>query len=142
METINEKFIILSNGFDETIDITQKIRTVVSNCKAKTGLVTITSPNPTVSFLKIDTSKGLTTDIKNILSSIIPVHKIYEYDNNSLEGNAFSHLKALIMGNSLTICINEGFLELAQECAVALIDFNNKSSQTAINITVVFEKEK
>lgn len=142
MDILNEKFTILSNGFDDTVDITQKIKTIVSNSGAYDGLITITSSYPTVSFIRLESTNGLATDIKNILSSIVPVHKIYEHDNNWHDGNAFSHLKAMLMGNSITLSISGGFIDLAPECIIAMIDFNNKSGQIPINTTLIYEKPK
>jgi len=142
MEILNEKFIILSKGFDDTVDITQKIKTIVANSKAKDGLITVTSTSPTVSFLKIENTKGLLTDIKNIVSSIVPVHKVYEHDNNWHDGNAFSHLKSMLMGNSTSIALINGDIQLPADCSVALIDFNNKSGQIQVVVTIAFNKEE
>ena len=142
MDILNEKFTIVSNGFDDTVDITQKIKTIVSNSGAQEGLITITSSYPTVSFVRLENTKGLATDIKNILSTIVPVHKIYEHDNNWHDGNAFSHLKAMLLGNSITLNITDGFIDLSPDCIVAMIDFNNKSGQVPISATLMYEKPK
>ena len=141
MDILNEKFKIISSGFDDSIDITQKIKTIVSNSGAKDGLVTISSSYTTVSFLRVENTKGPISDIKNILSSIIPVHKIYEHDNNWHEGNAFSHLKAMFLGNSITFGIIDKNIDLKPECAIVLIDFNNKSGQIPVNATIIFDKK-
>ena len=141
MTIINEKFTILSKGFDETVDITPKIKTLVSNSKAREGLVVISSTQPTVSFLRVENTKGLVSDIRNLLSSIIPVHKVYEHDNNWYDGNAFSHLKTMLMGNSITFAISDGSLELSSDCSIAMIDFNNKVGQIPINVTIIYEKD-
>ena len=142
MDIKNEKFTILSKGFDDAIDITQKVKTVVSNSNATEGLVTISSSYPTVSFLRIENTKGLLTDIKNILSSIVPVHKVYEHDNNWYDGNAFSHLKSMLLGNSITFCIINGTLELGLDCSIAMVDFNNKSGQVPINVTIIYKTQE
>lgn len=140
MKIINEKFTILSGGFDDTVDITQKIKTVVSNSKTSNGLAVISSPYPTISFLRIENTKGLVEDIKNLLASIVPIHKVYEHDNNWHDGNAFSHLKAMLMGNSIVLTISGGDIELNKECSVAAIDFNNKIGQVPIMITVISDE--
>ena len=142
MKVTNEKFIVLSRGFDDAIDITQKVKTIVSNSNAKEGLVTITSPSPTVSFLRLENTKGLAEDIKNILSSIIPVHKVYEHDNSWYEGNAYSHLKAMLMGSSITFSIINGDIELNRECAIVMIDFNNKIGQIPIVVTIISDEKE
>ena len=141
MAITNEKFTILSKGFDETVDITQKIKTLISNTKAKEGLVVISSTKPTVSFLRLENTKGLATDIRNLLSSIIPVHKVYEHDNNWYDGNAFSHLKAMLMGNSISFAITNGTVELSSDCSIVMIDFNNKAGQIPVDVTIIYEKE-
>lgn len=142
MGVTSEKFIIQSSGFDDAIDITQKIKTIVSNSNPNDGVVIVTSPLPTVSFLRIENTRGLIADIKNILSSIVPVHKIYEHDNNWHDANAFSHLKAMLLNNSLTLAIHNSTLELPVECSVVLIDFNNKMGQIPVVATVISSDKK
>lgn len=142
MAVKSEKFIIQSKGFDDTIDITQKIKTIVSNSNAKDGIVVITSSLPTVSLLRLENTKGLATDVKNILASIVPVHKIYEHDNNWYDANAFSHLKSVFLGNSLTISILNSMLELPLECSIVLVDFNNKIGQVPVVVTVISSDDK
>ena len=139
MDIVNEKFTVFSRGFDDAIDVTQRIKTIVSNSNAFEGLVTISSTLPTVSFLRFENTKGLITDIKNLLSSFVPVHKVYEHDNNWHDGNAYSHLKAMLMGNSISFVITKGTMELPFECSIVMIDFNNKSGEIPINVTVMFK---
>ena len=142
MKIKNEKFIIQTKGFDDIIDITQRVKTIIDFVGINDGLVTVSTSLPTVSVIRIENTPGLAADIKNLYNNLAPVNRIYEHDNAWYDGNAYSHLKASFLGGSVTLPIIRGSIELPQSCAISIIDFNNRPQSVSVVVSVLFNEDK
>lgn len=138
MSVVNEKFSITTNGFDDLVDITQKIRNIVLNSKPNDAIVNIFVNSSGASILLLETEPGLTFDLEKLLENLVPINKIYKHDNIWHEGNAHAHLKSSLIGNSITIPVISGNIELNQYQQIVLIDFDNKPRVREIIVSVVF----
>lgn len=138
MPVVNEKFSITTNGFDDLVDITQKIRNIVLNSKPNDAIINIFVNSSGASILLLETEPGLTFDLEKLLENLVPINKIYKHDNIWHEGNAHAHLKSSLIGNSITIPVISGNIELNQYQQIVLIDFDNKPRVREIIVSVVF----
>lgn len=138
MGTKIEKIIIPTHGFDEIIDITGKINNIVSSCESKNGIVNISVLGGCASVVNLEMEPALTLDLTKVLEAIIPINKIYQHDNIWHDGNANAHLKSALLGNSLTLPIIDSKIELGNFGRIILIDFDNKSSNKEIIVSVVY----
>ena len=132
-----EKFAISSRGFDDLIDITSKVQGIVSSMNIKMGMINLVVDSPCTSLTTLEIEKGLSSDLLNILESIVPLNKVYNYDEMWHEGNAHAHLKAAIIGNSITLPIIDGLIQLAKYQKIILIDFDNKTASKQITLSVL-----
>lgn len=137
MTTKIEKFYISSNGFNDLIDITSKIEHVILNTEEKNALVNIYTPSSTASIMIIENEPGLAFDITNFLEQIIPINKIYQHDNVWHDGNAYAHIRASILNNSITLPLIDSKLSLSTYQQIVLLDLDNKSSNREIIVTVI-----
>lgn len=138
MGTKVEKIIIPTHGYDEIIDITDKINNTVSSCESKNGIVNINALGGCASLVKLEMEPGLTFDLAKILENIIPINKIYQHDNVWHDGNANAHLKSALLGNSLTLPMIDNKIELGNFGRIIFIDFDNKSSNKEIIVSIVY----
>ena len=138
MTVITEKFTIQTNGFDDLIDITNKIANFVSLSNIKDGVLTVSVVGGCASVVTFEEEPGLSFDIARLLDAIVPINKIYQHDVSWHEGNAHAHLKAIMLGNSKTFSIKENRLQIAEFQKIALIDFDNKHSLRQLIVSVVY----
>ncbi len=94
---------------EEFIDITQKIieaiNEQINSLNIKEGIAVVYVPHTTAGCLiNENADPSVKKDIIEFLNSYIPQNKKYHH----LEGNADSHIKASLVGNSLFIIISEG----------------------------------
>ena len=61
-----------------------------------------------------------------------------QHDNIWHEGNAYSHLRASILGNDITLPVSDGKVMLDELRKIILIDFDNKSANRNIVVTVIY----
>lgn len=137
MTTYFEKINILSKGFDDLIDITQKVKNVVLSSNIQAGIVNIQVVSSCASVVVLDNVDGLGYDLSKMLQEIVSINKVYQYDNNWQEGNAFSHLRALLMKNNTTLALIDNKIQLSENQRILFIDFDNKATSKQIIVSIV-----
>ncbi len=138
MSVVNEKFTISTRGFDDMIDITSKVQGIVAQTGVEDATVNISVIGSTASVITLEYEPGLVVDLPQVLNSIVPVNRVYEHDNAWHDGNGYSHLRAALLGNSVTVPLVSGRLELGDWQQIVLIDFDNKSRIRQIIVSIVY----
>ncbi len=133
-----EKFTISTKGFDDIIDITSKIQGIVSGFDVKDALLSVFVAASTASVVTIEYEPGLVVDLPELLNTLVPINRVYEHDKKWHDGNGYSHLRSTLLGNSLTIPVVNGKLELGSWQQIVLVDFDNKPRVREIIVTAIF----
>jgi len=74
-----------------------------------------------------------------LLDRIAPAHDNYEHNRRWGDGNGFSHLRAALLGPSLSVPIIDGRAAFSTWQQPILINFDNRRRQRTVHITVVGE---
>lgn len=103
---------VLTDKKIELYNVTQKVRDFVKSTSIREGLLLITSLHTTTALFINEVQSALLDDIKAILSDWVRDDK--EWKHNSPEfsdcerHNAASHLRAILLGHSQTIMVQDG----------------------------------
>lgn len=100
-------FSIESRQRVELIDITGRLKESV---KIKDGILVVYTPHTTTGIFINENDADLKKDILKFLEKIIPNRADYEHDVE--EGNADSHLRGILLGNSVVIPVENSELKL------------------------------
>lgn len=138
MPIINEKFQINTQGFTDIIDVTKNVQNAVYIHSLKNASVNCYVSGSTASLTTIEFEPGLLVDLPEALERIAPQNIEYKHDEMWHDGNGYAHVRAAIMGNSLTIPLIDGALQLGTWQQIVLIDFDNKSRTRTIYIQIVY----
>ena len=138
MTIINDKFSVNTKGHTDIIDITQKVKHCVYAHSLQNAVVHVYVAGSTVSVTNIEYEQGLLVDLPEALERIAPQNIEYKHDEMWHDGNGYAHVRAAIMGNSLTIPLIDGALQLGTWQQIVLIDFDNKSRTRTIYIQIVY----
>ena len=93
----------------ELINITDKIKEIVSDSEVQEGLCLVNSMHITSSVFINDEEEGLKEDFMEWLEKLAPVGN-YKH-NKTGEKNGDAHLKRTIMGRDVVIAITKGKLD-------------------------------
>jgi len=105
----------------EIIDITEDIKKIVRDSKITDGLCFVFVPHTTAAVtINENADPAVKRDMLGILNSLIPFSKDYEHS----EGNSDSHVKASLIGNSESIIIENGNLQLGQWQGIQFCEFD------------------
>jgi secondary thiamine-phosphate synthase enzyme len=102
-----EKIEVRTTKRIELIDITNEIQQIVSKSKVKQGICFLFVPHTTAGItINENADPSVREDIINTLNRLVPAGRGYSHT----EGNADSHIKSSLLGNSLHIFIESGKL--------------------------------
>ncbi|MEM3384371.1 MAG: secondary thiamine-phosphate synthase enzyme YjbQ [Nitrososphaeria archaeon] len=92
-----------SKGENHIIDLTQYIKRELEESKVTNGIITVFVPGSTGAITTIEYEPGLIKDLPNILERIAPKNLLYAHEETWHDGNGHSHVRASLIGPSLTI---------------------------------------
>ena len=128
-----------TKGKNEMIDITGNIRQIVNQSDINNGSVLVFVPGATGALSTIEYEPGLVKDFPRFMEKIIPEKEYYFHNETWHDGNGHSHLKATLMGPSLTIPFENKQLILGTWQQVVFLEFDNKSHHRRIAVQLMGE---
>jgi len=131
------KFSISTKGFNDIIDITDKVAQIVEISKIKDGICLIFCPGSTCGITTIEYESGLIEDLKRVLDKLIPMSKDYEHCKKWGDCNGYAHIRSALLKPFLVVPIEEGKLLLGTWQQIAFIDFDNKSRNREISVKII-----
>ncbi len=104
------------------------------------GLVNVFVPGSTAAVTTIEFEDGVVKDLSKAMERLIPKGIPYQHDERWQDGNGYSHVRAALIGPSLTIPFKNGKLQLGQWQQIVLLDFDNRSRNRQYLINILGEK--
>ena len=126
-----------TKGFCDIQDITSSVSAIVSKSKIRNGTVTIFCKGSTGAVTTIEYESGVLEDLKKAVERIAPSSIPYAHDQRWGDGNGFSHVRAALLGPSLTVPILQGSLALGTWQQIVFIDFDNRGRRRNIVVQVM-----
>jgi secondary thiamine-phosphate synthase enzyme len=128
-----------TKGNADVQDITPQVAQVVRSSKVKNGTVTIFCPSSTSALTTIEYESGCVSDLRRLFEEIIPQNREYAHNARWQDGNGHSHIRAALLGPSLTIPFVESNLTLGTWQQVIYVDFDVRSRQRELVLQIIGE---
>lgn len=128
-----------SKGETDIIDITDKVSDSVASSKVKDGIVTIFVSGSTAGLTTIEYESGLVQDTKQAFEVIAPRKGEYHHNLRWQDGNGFSHVRAAMLGPSLSVPFSNKRLHLGTWQQIVFIDFDNRPRSREIIVQIIGE---
>ncbi len=134
-----EEIELRTKGETQVIDVTEKARLVVANSGVREGTVNLFVPGSTAGLTTIEMEPGCVADLKAAFERVAPRDAHYEHNARWGDGNGFSHVRAALLGPSLTVPVGGGTLLLGTWQQIVLVDFDNRARERKLIATVTGE---
>jgi secondary thiamine-phosphate synthase enzyme len=128
-----------TRGNADVQDITAQIAQVISASEVQNGTVTIFCPSATSALTTIEYESGCVRDLQRLFDEIIPQNREYAHNARWGDGNGHSHVRAALLGPSLTIPFVESRLTLGTWQQVIYVDFDVRSRQRKLVVQIIGE---
>jgi len=135
----SETISLQTKGFSDITDITQSVGGVAEKSEIRNGMITVFCPGSTGAITTIEYESGVLEDLKKAIERLAPSDIPYAHDRRWGDGNGYSHVRAALLGPSLTIPLIRGALALGTWQQVVFIDFDNRKRQRKITVQVMGE---
>ena len=134
-----EEFTIETKGENDFIDITPKVIEIVRKSGIKNGLVNVFLPGSTGAITTMEYEPGLKKDLALALARIAPSGIYYHHSAMWGDDNGRSHVKASIVGPSLTVPLKNGELILGTWQQIVFLELDTRPRLRRIIVTVIGE---
>jgi secondary thiamine-phosphate synthase enzyme len=128
-----------SKGEGDMIDITHRVADTIKNGKIENGIVTIFVSGSTAAVTTIEYEPGLKKDFPAMLDRVAPKNIEYEHDNTWHDGNGHSHVRASLIGPSLTVPFNDKRLMLGTWQQIVLVETDTRPRERGIILQTIGE---
>lgn len=110
----------------DVIDITRPVAEKVAQWSIAEGQALVFTPGSTAALTTIEYESGVVRDLIEVIDRIAPKDMEYRHDARWGDGNGYAHVRAALLGPSLTVPILNGRLALGTWQQIVLIDFDNR----------------
>lgn len=136
MKIVSDEIKIDTRGEGDIIDLTDSLSEILGKTGLKNGLLTVFIPGSTAALTTIEYEPGLRKDLPATLERLAPRNLPYEHDKTWHDGNGHSHIRASIIGPSLSIPFRNSRLTLGtwQQAVLVEMDIRSRSRRLIIQI--------
>lgn len=135
-----KSFEVKTRNEGEVLDITREVQDAVSASRVSNGVATVFVTGSTAAITTIEFEPGLLKDFPEMMERIAPKSGIeYEHQKRWHDGNGHSHVKASLLGPSLSVPLVAGDLALGQWQQVVLVEFDVRPRTRKIVVQVMGE---
>jgi secondary thiamine-phosphate synthase enzyme len=118
----------------QLIDVTDRVIAIMRNAAIREGIVSLWSMHTTFAVFMNESQKALHADIKRLLETMVDRDADWMHndpDHSDCDRfNADAHLRAMLLGHSLTLQIGSGELVLGQWQRVLVAELDGPRSRT------------
>lgn len=129
-----------TRGNTEIVDLTGRIARAIAEGKIRDGTVTVFVIGSTAGITTTEFEPGLVNgDFREALERIAPEDGEYRHEKTWHDDNGHSHIRAGLIGPSLTIPLVAKRLTLGQWQQVVLMDFDTRPRSREVVVQVMGE---
>ena len=114
-------------------NLTTELTDFVARTAIRDGVLHVSSLHTTAGFILNETQDALLADVKALFEQVVPSNVYYQHNDGELSDcarkNADAHLRAVIVGHSLSIPVENGKLKLGQWQQVLFTEFDGPNQR-------------
>jgi secondary thiamine-phosphate synthase enzyme len=138
IETHNLHF--STNGNCHVVDLTGRLEKALAFGKLRDGIVTIFVVGSTAGITTTEFEPGLAgTDLREAFERLAPEDAPYAHEETWSDDNGHSHVRAALVGPSITVPLIGGRLALGTWQQVVLLDFDTRPRTREVIVQVLGE---
>jgi secondary thiamine-phosphate synthase enzyme len=100
-------------------------------------LATVFVPGSTASLTTIEFESGAVADLHEAVRRLVPENQPYRHDARWGDGNGFAHVRAAVLGPSLTVPVSGGKLQLGTWQQIVLLDHDNRPRRRKVLVQLL-----
>ena len=128
---------LTSEAENDIINITNDVERILIESHLKNGILTLFIVGSTAAITTIEYEPGLKKDFPRLLERIAPKGIEYEHDNTWHDGNGHAHVRASLIGPSLTIPFINGQISLGTWQQIVFVELDTRGRERKIVVQLI-----
>ena len=135
-----EEISVKTKGNCDVINITSQVSKVVAASGVNNGAVTLFNVGSTAGITTTEYEPGLVNyDIEAAFEKVAPQNARYEHEETWHDDNGHSHVRASLLGPSLSVPFVDGQLTLGTWQQIILVDFDTRARTRTVICQIMGE---
>ncbi len=139
MAVLHRRLEFETEGNAHIVEITGEIRELLVGAGLRSGIINIFVPGATGAVTTLEHEPGVCRDFRELFDFLAPADRDYHHNRRGVDSNGHSHVRAGLLGPSLTVPFEEGEPVLGTWQQVVFIDFDEVPRSRTLVVTFVGE---
>lgn len=131
-----------TTGDTDIIDITRHVSDRITEAGIEEGHVLLFVPGSTAAITTIEYERGAVGDLKEAIERLVPEGKYYRHNGRWGDGNGHAHVRAALLGPSLSVPVIHKRLALGTWQQIVFIDFDNRPRERRLLVQLTGMKKQ
>ena len=137
MQAAHEELTLETQGDGDILDVTSYAQKAIDNAGLSDGLCTVFVAHSTCAMTTIEYEPGCNADLNRVLEDITPQGRSWRHNELNADTNGHSHVRAALMGPSVTLPFRDGELQVGTWQKVVCIDFDDRPRSRKVVIQLL-----
>ena len=134
-----QNFQISTNGQGDVRDVTRQVADAVSRSGMRSGIVTVFAVGSTAGMTTSEFEAGAIEDLNAVFEQPAPREGEDRQHLRWGDGNGSSHVRAAVVGPSLTVPFVDGAIVLGTWQQIVLLEFDTRARSREVVVQIVGE---
>ncbi len=130
---------VATRGQGHAQDITAMVAKAVGSSGLRHGIATVFVVGSTAGVTTIEFEPGAIADFNRLFDTLAPRDDEYEHHKRWRDDNGSSHVRAALLGPSLTVPIVDGALTLGTWQQIMLLEFDTRAREREVVVQLLGE---
>jgi len=136
---VTQQISLSTKGYCDFHNITGAVAEAVKSGGLRQGIVTVFTPSATSAITTVEYEEGMLADFETMFERIAAQTWAYKHNERWRDGNGFSHIRAALLGPSVTVPVVDGQMTLGTWQEIAFLDFDNRHRSRKIVVQMIGE---
>ena len=137
MPVLTASLQLSTRGDADIKDITGAVRDLLLKSGLQKGILTIFCPSATSALTTIEYESGALNDLRRLFDEIADPNRSYQHNARWGDGNGHSHVRAALLGPSITIPFVNAKMTLGTWQQIIYLDFDNRPRQRELVVQMM-----
>ena len=128
-----------TSGQGDAHDITDRVRRAIVESGVRSGIATVFVIGSTASITTIEFEPGAVADLNRLFDRLAPRGADYQHHLRWGDDNGSSHVRAALLGPSVTVPFTDLALELGTWQQIMLLEFDTRAREREVVVQIIGE---
>lgn len=134
---LTRRHAVQTSGQGDAHDITRTVTGTIERAEFREGLATVSVIGSTASITTIEFEPGAVSDLNDVFEALAPRDGDYRHHLQWGDDNGSSHVRAALLGPSVTLPVADGQLLIGTWQQIMLLEFDTRPRRREVVVQLV-----